>query len=136
MNKLHSITSDGVNVVKVSGDTTRKIKSISEIAYLGGKILSDTTTGWNSLPNLIGEKGVLYIYTDHLVNDQGENIPGFKVGDGLAYLIDLPFADDLYLDHIHNTDIHVTLAEKLFWNNKERTYISEDDEENLIFTKF
>ena len=61
-------------------------------------------------------------------------IPGIKIGDGLAYLIDLPFTDSELIDHINNTTIHVTAEEKNFWNNKNRVFISPQDEENLIFT--
>ena len=50
------------------------------------------------------------------------NIPGIKIGDGRAYVQDLPFIDeelrDTIMEHINNQDIHVSLQEKLFWNNK------------------
>lgn len=97
------------------------------------RIRVDTTTGWESLPGYISEKGVVYVYTDHMVNEKGEDVPGFKVGDGLAYLSDLPFADDPFVAHINDRDIHVTLAEKQFWNNKVRAYL-EDNTENIVFT--
>ena len=49
-------------------------------------------------------------------------MPGIKIGDGAAYVQDLPFVDeelrDKIMDHINNPDIHVSLREKLFWNNK------------------
>lgn len=99
---------------------------------ISDNVISDTTTGWNSIPNLVSEKGVIYVYTDHYVED-GVAYPGFKIGDGLAYLADLPFTDDPFFEHINNQDIHVTLAEKQFWNNKVRAYL-EDNTENIVFT--
>lgn len=81
-------------------------------------------------------------------------IPGIKVGDGKAYVQDLPFIDQdlraLVGDHIANEFIHVTTKEKEFWNNKVNindsgehiTYDSEGepqdyqlDGEKLIFTR-
>ena len=45
---------------------------------------------------------------------------------------DLGFVDEntreILLDHIHNQDIHATLQEKVFWNNK----INVDDAEEQI----
>ena len=47
---------------------------------------------------------------------------GIKIGDGRAYVQDLPFIDGALrqelLGHINDPDIHVTIQEKLFWNNK------------------
>lgn len=97
-----------------------------------------TTAQWRESIDTIGELNTFYIYTDRETEEDGEgniiNIPGIKVGDGTSYLVDLPFVDDLFYTHINNLDIHVTLAEKEFWNNKVRTQDSEIDEENLIFT--
>lgn len=97
------------------------------------RVRTDTTEGWNSLVGYISEEGVVYIYSDYMQNENGENIPGFKVGDGLAYLADLPFSDDLMVNHINNLDIHVTLEEKQFWNNKVRAY-HQTNTENIVFT--
>ena len=66
-------------------------------------------------------------------------IPAVKIGDGLAYLIDLPFIDasvTRLMEHINNTQIHITQAEREFWNNKVRC---DDDGliqggETLVFT--
>lgn len=86
-----------------------------------------TTQEWNNNRNLLSEKNVLYIYTDYkTIERDGEQIllPGLKVGDGTSYLIDLPFLnqssnlDQQFLDHINNNVIHVSLADREFWNNK------------------
>lgn len=98
-------------------------------------VLVGTTAEWNSNPSLIGKKGTVYIYTDKSVNSDGDPVPGFKVGDGLAYLIDAPFNDDIMMTHINDSSIHVTDEERLFWNNKVTAYLSPFDIEELILTK-
>jgi hypothetical protein len=90
----------------------------------------DTTENWNRKRSFIPIRGEVIIYMDagHMENDQGETIdvPGIKIGDGLAYLIDLPFVGDdaknqilsELQEHIGNTSIHVTQENREFWNNK------------------
>lgn len=107
------------------------------IAYLWSKLenkiqdnliyYSKTTAQWNAEITTIGEKNVLYIYTDYkTVEQQGEEyfLPGLKVGDGTSYLIDLPFLNDTsalnqaLLDHINNHIVHITPEQRAFWNDK------------------
>lgn len=93
----------------------------------------DTTANWNNAIGFIPMAGEIIIYDDYQVKtwqeqEYGEtvtktkNIPGIKIGTGNAYVQDLGFVDedlrDIIMAHIANTDIHTTLAEKLFWNNK------------------
>ena len=97
-------------------------------------ILVDSTANWNRTPKLISVKNMLYIYTDHDTHE-GEPVPGFKVGDGTSYLIDMPFTDVIYKDHIDNSVIHVTQQDKDNWNNKVRCYVDDfNSPGNLIFT--
>lgn len=100
-----------------AGKTTGFIKDGS-----AGGIESATTSEWNSTPGLVSEKNHIYVYTDHQTKTDEEgniiNIPGIKVGDGLAYLIDLPFTDTLYAEHILNKTIHIDQQERETWNNK------------------
>lgn len=86
---------------------------------------SKTTAEWNLDPTLISEKNALYIYTDYKVVDN-VTIPGIKIGDGMAYVIDLPFSTDVG---------GVTDEERIFWNNKVTAFIDPFDEEGLILTK-
>lgn len=88
---------------------------------------SKTVEEWNSDKDLISQKGILYIYNNYkIINDQEGNeifLPGIKLGDGKAYLIDLPFLNtdafnEQILDHINNKIIHVSLDDRRFWNNK------------------
>ena len=101
-------------------------------------IVSNTTAGWDSQRDLIGKKDVLYVYTDHQAEEDGEGnityIPGCKIGDGKAYLIDLPFLNQVEMEHIHDLSIHITQAEREFWNNKVRAYYSEVHDDTLVFT--
>ena len=101
------------------------------------------TADWNSDLSFIPKKGQIIVYSDRGKVMNGENevdVPGFKVGDGLAYLVDLPFVGDdqtqtimgLLRVHTDNTDIHVTLAEKEFWNNKLNYVLSD---ENLVLNR-
>ena len=96
-------------------------------------ILSNTTQGWNNQSSLISKSNTLYIYTDYY-QSQNNNIPGIKIGDGKAYLIDLPFIDSLLMDHINNNTIHITEDQRSFWNEKIRCYLPYTDTENIVFT--
>lgn len=96
-------------------------------------VLYATTATWNSQPLLVGKKGYIYIYSDYQVNSEGKKLAGMKVGDGNAYLIDNPFIDELYFEHIHDAIVHIMPEEREFWNNKVRCYMS-DDNTRLIFT--
>lgn len=77
------------------------------VSYLWSKIkdiqtknliyYSKTKNEWDSDKFLISEKNVIYIYSDYkIIEKQGKEVifPGIKIGDGISYLIDLPFLDD------------------------------------------
>lgn len=93
----------------------------------------------------ISEKDVLYVYSDYkVIQKDGEQffVPGIKIGDGTTYLIDLPFisshSDDfenMLLDHIRDSSIHVSANEKAFWNNKLNLDYSLVDDETLTFNR-
>lgn len=109
---------------------TNKPENIAKIFY-------NTKEGWGNQAGLIGEKDALYIYTNASEED-GKNIPNFKIGDGSSYLIDAPFITDTTMkvlnEHINNDTIHVSAADRERWDNKVRAYHSTVDEENLVFT--
>jgi len=56
------------------------------------EVLYNTTEYWDSHPEIIAAKGIIYIYSDYKIIDD-KTIPGIKVGDGSSYLIDIPFSD-------------------------------------------
>ena len=107
-------------------------------ALINRPIHINTAAYWNSDRERIGEYGHLYIYTDYETVD-GQPVPAMKVGDGLAYLIDAPFLDgnaSALLEHIRDQTVHITPAEREFWNNKASCYLDDEDTETVIFTKF
>ena len=102
----------------------------------------DTTAHWQAVARtFIPLKGEIIVYSDYSskeVDGQTVYIPNFKVGDGLAYGIDLPFVNDDLRDtlsaHLLDRTSHITSAERTFWNNKVRCYVDtiEDDEGFLV----
>ena len=105
------------------------------------KAKTDTTANWTLVHGTFTPlKGEMIIYSDARTAN-GVLIPGIKIGTGNAYLGDLPFIDDdtrtSLLNHINNGDIHVTAAQKSFWNGK--IDVDETDgevvNETLIFTR-
>lgn len=117
-----------INGVELFGD-----KTAAELG-LAYRIRYDTTEGWTNNISYVPSEGELIIYTDYSVKD-GVNIPAIKVGDGLAYAVDLPFVGDdlrdIYLEHINNSIIHISADERDFWNNKVRCYLNYD---TIVFT--
>lgn len=97
-------------------------------------IFYDTTANWNAHPELVSVRGCIYVYSDYMTDGDDNNIPGIKIGDGNAYLIDMPFTDSIYKEHIEDTVSHITAAERTAWNNKVRCYMDTLDTEKLIFT--
>ena len=89
-----------------------------------------TTEEWDSQTTLVSEDGAVYVYTDAYTVG-GENVPDIKIGDGLAYVVDLPFTSAPMDAHMSDSDIHITAEERTFWNNKNRAIVSG---ETLILT--
>ena len=94
----------------------------------------DITANWNQARGFIPLDGEVIIYEDYKVIEQNVNgqeqlvpVPGIKIGDGRTYVQDLPFIDgDLHqnlMEHINNSDIHVTIQEKLFFQLPEYYYL-------------
>ena len=103
----------------------------------------DTTAHWNAARGFIPLPGEVIIYDDYetktyTVEEYGQTvtktvqIPNIKIGTGNAYVQDLAFVDEktrqILLDHINDQEVHTTLAEKLFWNNK----LNMDDSEDIV----
>lgn len=95
-----------------------------------------TTAEWNSQADLISELNVIYVYTDYQTVN-GQNMPGIKFGDGLAYLIDLPIIGGntaMLTNHVNDNSVHLVNGERSFWNDKVSCFLSPTDSEELIFT--
>lgn len=86
-------------------------------ANLDKQVLFDTTAGWDAQTTLVSDANTLYIYTDHQRDSGGNAVAGIKAGDGLAYVVDLPFTDAVATEHIADTTRHITAAERAAWNN-------------------
>jgi len=104
----------------------------------GKSIRVGTTEEWRRQLSYIPKKGDIIIYSDKAQLDDDTVVAGIKIGDGLAYGIDLPFlGDDIaenLLEHMNDMVRHITAAERLRWNNKI-TCDDTVDEENLILTR-
>lgn len=108
-----------------------------------GRVYYDTTFNWSLQKQLVTEKSAIYIYSDYQkVYDKKGNlvdVAGIKIGDGSSFLVDMPFITDsmtsLIANHLADTSVHVTLAEKNFWNNKVSSYLDGTDLENLVLSK-
>ena len=126
----------------------------SGVAYLWKKLknnlnnkivyYSKKKSEWDADRDIIAEKDVLYIYSDYkTIQKDGKQIllPGLKIGDGMTYLIDMPFVnstdsgiEQLVLDHINNNVIHINATERNFWNNK-LNYSFNEESQNLTLNR-
>lgn len=96
-----------------------------------GKVYYDTKENWDAQTHLITERAAIYVYTNYeIIYDAVGNpieIAGLKIGDGTSYLIDMPFVSDkitaMLLSHIGDNTIHITAAERDFWNNAAQSAI-------------
>lgn len=113
-NKQNTLVS-GTNIKTINGQS---VLGSGNLSITGDKTYSNTVSGWNAQTSLISEKNAIYVYTDYDTDENGNVVPGIKIGDGLAYLIDMPFVDAVMQEHMQNTVIHVTQGDKDNWNNK------------------
>ena len=82
-----------------------------------------TSAEWAQLTTLVSMPGEIYVYSDGGGTDpQGKPIPKLKIGDGNAYVVDLPFAASI--------DMRITDQDIANWNNKVAVRIEGD---RLIF---
>lgn len=108
--------------------------------YVGGNDtrLSDlvpcygTAAEWAAQPNFVPARGRIVIWTDHgqkTENGQTVYVPGYKIGDGNAYNLDLPFIGEteaarltsVLETHLADAVCHITATERDRWNNKITT---------------
>lgn len=97
------------------------------------QVKRDTKANWNAAIGFIPLAGEIIVYNDYkiktyTVEEYGETvtktvlIPNIKIGDGNSFVQDLPYVDtdlrDMLMAHINDQELHTTLQEKLFWNNK------------------
>lgn len=126
------ITPDEPFSIRMTQERPQIIRLIE--SYSGSaKVSVDTSEGWALKPTYIPKNGEIIVYSDATVLDK--NYPAIKIGDGNAYVVDLPFLGEekvnMLLDHISDTNSHVTSEEKAFWNAKLNYDVSG---EQLILT--
>lgn len=103
----------------------------------------NTTHYWNMMGGFIPKAGEIIIYSDYrkvVVDGKTVNIPGIKIGTGNSYVQDLAFAGssdtEIIAAHIDDAIVHITAAERAFWNNKLNVNdLKEVVEESLIFNR-
>ena len=103
----------------------------------------NTTKYWNLMGGFIPKPGEIIIYSDYrvvTVNGKRIEIPGIKVGTGNAYVQDLAFIGgdetEIFAEHIQDQIVHITAAERAFWNNKLNVTDSKEVVgESLIFNR-
>lgn len=132
---------DGENARQVRGRVTlAKLNTINldsdpsvvvDVSFDGiSEILYGSRSHWESRPEFVPSEGQLVVWTDHGTATDGQgnevNVPGFKVGDGNAYNLDLPFVgedvssfiENALSSHVGNASIHVSSEDRLNWNSK------------------
>lgn len=122
-----------INGVTLFGNKTADDLDLSYAPKIG------TTEYWDAQISYVPRSGEIIVYSDYYTED-GQPVPAIKIGDGNAFVVDLPFLTDntrsLLEDHIRNTVVHITQAERDSWNNKVTCDVVEiNDEYNLVFTK-
>ena len=102
---------------------------INDEELIGNKTAEDlhivackSSAEWAELITLLSRKGEVYIYTDAAEDEDGNPLPMVKIGDGNAYVVDLPFATAI--------DFRITQDDIDNWNGKVSVRL---DGENLIF---
>ena len=104
------------------GDGTTPVTDLPFTRTNTSNIFFNTSEYWSTQGLTIPEKDTIMIYEDEVSLPSGMKIPRMKIGDGKAYLVDLPFVGDDVLyklnSHMSNKEIHITAAERAFWNDK------------------
>lgn len=125
----------GLAEVAMTGDYNDLINTPEQ----SSNILYGTKDYWNNLPDLLTEKGTIYVYIDAFLVD-GVSILGIKIGDGSSFLKDMPFVGDntskVLASHINDTSMHIQPGERNFWNNKLNYSYSSLDNGVLEFNRY
>lgn len=107
----------------------RNLPQVNDEEVIGNKSSEDlhivschTTEEWAALTHIVSRKGEIYIYSDATEDAQGNPVPMVKIGDGNAYVVDLPFSSAV--------DMRITQADIDNWNGKVSVRIEGD---RLIF---
>ena len=128
------INANDVNYQNVSGTQTTVGATLQYLEQAviasGAKIYYDTKENWAQKTSLVSEKGSIYVYSNQYT-DGAQNIPALKVGDGLAYVVDLPFVEKEFYDHINDTVVHLSQQDRWKLENSVCAEMSTVEAENL-----
>lgn len=113
-----------INKPSINGTTLIGNMSLSSLGMLAGR--HATTAQWNSMVGYIPQAGEICIYDDYRTITDGEGnektVAGVKIGDGLAYVVDLPFLtseiESALYEHLADTISHINSMERTTWNSK------------------
>lgn len=87
---------------------------MSDKVYSGIRVLMkhDITINWEKAINFIPKAGEIIVYDDYFVetSEDGQKLPGFKVGDGTHNVNSLPFVDKRIVAHLNDTTVHYKLT--------------------------
>ena len=136
--------SNGVSAI-TDYERLKNKPSINGVELIGNQtsaslyvVSENTVEGWGQTPMYIPKNGEIVVYTDYAKDDNDNPIPAIKIGDGNAFIADLPFVNDDIrndlLDHINDRVVHITDEERNFWNNK-LNYEYNVGDENLILNR-
>lgn len=56
-----------------------------------GNVEMKTTEEWSQMIDYIPKAKTIIVYSDYQQDKDGNYIPGLKIADGMAYVVDLPF---------------------------------------------
>lgn len=133
----------GDQILNLFDDEASRLDTL--IGEVDGSILYGTKEYWSQQLGFIPKKGAIIIYTDYTKQYSGEttvDVPNFKVGDGKAYVVDLPFSnDDLRMairTHLEDASIHLSEDDRDKLENSVKTSIktqSGSSDYTLVFSK-
>lgn len=91
----------------------------------------NTSSGWANKTSYVPKLGEFCLYTDTQT---------LKIGDGQVAIVDLPFVKDKDVpqlmealnSHVNDKNVHITNAERSFWNDKLNCTVSNEE---LVFTR-
>lgn len=125
--------SGGVNRAKIAYEKDYELldnkPQVNDEELIGNKTSEDlhivackTSAEWAELITLQSRKGEVYVYSDAAEDENGEPLPMVKIGDGNAFVVDLPF--------VTAVDFRITQEDIDNWNGKVSVRL---EGENLIF---
>lgn len=130
--RLKHLLSFGERFLNITDSHDERITALENGSFEG--VLYGTREHWTAQVGFVPAAGTIVIYSDYAkANDK--DVPNFKVGDGNAYLVDLPFSqDDLretLIQHMSNSRIHLSEEDR---DKLESSISASVQEEKLVLS--